>query len=136
VTRLWRFKWRLWPWPRFGAAGFFTALERLSIQFNNDENVLQHLLTDLSHGFAVLPQGRAATDQQEVVANLTKAWRLRQVCLIDVDQLNSTRTTRRVQPYGLVLRGDHLLLIARLCGVRRRELRHFRVDRIAKARTG
>jgi len=87
-------------------------------------------IRDIAPLFHVVPAGAAAHDRSAVVASLTEAWLRSQRCRIQYVKSTGELRTRDLEPLGLLLRGDHLLLVARVPEEKNRPRKHIRVDRI------
>lgn len=91
---------------------------------------LPHVAAELSDCFAVVPAGRPVDDTAPVVRALLTAWRERRAVRLRYQKVDRTQVEREVEPCGLLLRGDHALLVARRRGARGAPDRNYRVDRI------
>lgn len=90
----------------------------------------RHIPDDLSQGFAVVPGGRPVHDTTAILRDLSRAWHDRRRCTIHVIKGTGEEAHRDVDPLGLLLRGDHVLLVAREHVGSKAIKRHYRVDRM------
>lgn len=82
--------------------------------------------------FHVVPSGGAAEDRKEVLSSLTDAWLRTRRCRIHYIKGTGEPRVRDLEPLGLLLRGDHLLLVARIPDEKNQPRKHIRVDRIQR----
>lgn len=103
------------------------ALRRMADARQVQIQELRHVAEELRSTFRVIPGGRAVEAREPLVRTISIAWKERRRIRVRYRKLNGEATIRVLDPLGLVLRGDHVLLIARDA---QRAIRRYRLDRV------
>ena len=108
------------------------ALRRMAEARQAQIQDLRHVAEELRATFRVVPGGRAVEAREPLVRAISVAWKERRRIRIRYQKLSGEATIRTLDPLGLVLRGDHVLLIARDA---QGAIRRYRLDRVLAVTT-
>lgn len=115
-------------------APWVEALDHMARAEAQQLEALQHIPDTLADAFHVVPSGRATTEQPAVVEQLTEAWRRRVLCTLRYRKVDGEVRQRDIEVCGLLLRGDHAIVVGRHDNGHEAQQRYYRLDRVESVR--